>query len=249
MATEKQLQNDDEIEIDLLELLLYLLKRWKALLLALIIGAAAGVGYTQLLVDTYVSDAMLYILSETTSITSYADIQIGSALSADFAIIATSKPVVDYAIEEVEAELGITLTRDEVEEMVTVTNEDDTRILTISVESEDAQLSYVLCAALTEGTADQMATIMKSDPPTTVESAEVASEPESNHLMRNTAVGAAVVFLIFAIIFIIRFMMNDKIKTAEDVEKYVDATVLGVVPMDKAMAYQSKSKDKKKKKK
>ena len=248
MTTENQLQNEEEIEIDLLQLMLFLLKHWKALLLALILGGAAGAGITQLQVDTYVSQSMLYILSETTSITSYADIQIGSALSADFAVIATSKPVVDYAIEEVEEELGITLTRAEVREMVTVTNEDDTRILTISVENEDAELAYVLCTALTEGTADQMASIMKSDPPTTVESAEVAEEPEDNHLVRNIVIGALLVFVLFAAVFTVRFMMNDVIKTTEDVEKYLDATVLGVVPKDKALAYRDKSNNKKKKK-
>lgn len=75
-------------------------KKWWLIVICALIGAGLALGSTILLITPkYQSSAMLYILNKTTSVTSLADIQIGSALTADFEVIATSKPVIDGAIE------------------------------------------------------------------------------------------------------------------------------------------------------
>ncbi len=238
---------NEEMEIDLLELFFLLLKKWKMLLLGLIVGGVLAGGATYLKTPVYQSESMLFILSKTTSITSVADLQLGSELSADFEVIATSKPVIDTAIEKVREEHGVTLTREQVRSMITVTNKADTRCLLITGTSEDPELACTLTNALTEATAEQMANIMKSDPPTTVERAEVATEPVDNGLKKNAAMGGMIGFLIVAIIFVVPYLLNDRIRTAEDVEKYLDTGVLGVIPLDKAQEYK-KSKKKRGKK-
>ena len=248
MAAEKQ-QRDDEIEIDLVELFLYLVRHWKTILLGFIAGAVIAFGYTRVQEDTYESEAMLFVLSETTSITSVADLQIGSELSTDFVIVSTSKPVLDTVIEAVEEEMGIELTRSEVEEMYTVTNEEDTRILQFSAVTDDPELSYLICKTASEAAAAQMADIMQSDPPTTVESAEVPDEPVETSTTRTVAMGAIIGLVILAIIHIVRFLINDKIKSVEDIETYVEASVLGVIPVDKALTFSAQGKRHKKKRK
>lgn len=227
-------------EIDLLELFLLLLKKWKLLLLGLIVGGVLAGGATYLKTPVYQSESMLFILSKTTSITSVADLQLGTELSADFVVIATSKPVIDTAIEQVKEETNVTLTREDVQSMISVTNKADTRCLLITATSEDPELACSVANAVTEATASQMASIMKSDPPTTVERAEVESKPVDNGLTKNAAVGAVIGFLIVAILFVVPFLLNDKIKTVEDVERYLDTGVLGVIPLDKSQEYKLK---------
>lgn len=239
------MQGNQNEEIDLLELFMFLLKKWKLLLLGLILGGLLAGGYTYFQTPVYESQTMLFVLSKTTSITSVADLQLGTALSEDFVVIATSKPVIDTAIEEVEEEMGIVLTREDVDSMVTVTNMSDTRVLTISVISEDPELACVLANALTEATASQMASIMKSDPPTTVETAEVAQEPMDNGLKKNAAVGGLAGLLIIAVLVVIPYLLNDKIITVEDVEKYLETGVLGVIPLDKSQEYKPSKRRKK----
>lgn len=233
-------RQSETLEIDLLELFFLLLRKWKWLLLGLVAGSVLAGSITYLKTPEYKSESMLYILSKTTSITSMADLQIGSELSSDFAIIATSKPVLDTAIEEIKEELGISLTRANVQEMITVTNKEDSRCLIISAVSEDPELACVLANAITEATASQMASIMQTDPPTTVERAEVSKSPIDNGLKKNTAVGALAGFLIVAVLFIVPFILNDRIKTAEDVERYLETGVLAVVPLDKAQEYRNR---------
>lgn len=241
-------RRNEEMEIDLLELFFYLIKRWKQLLLGLIVGGLLAGGFTVLKTPVYQSESMLYILSKTTSITSVADLQLGNALSSDFVVIATSKPVLDTAIEKVEDSMGVELTRKEVLEMINVTNKDDTRVLVITGTSEDPKLACELTNAVTEATASQMADIMKSDPPTTVERAEVEDEPVDKGLKKNAGIGAIVGLLIVAILYIIPFLLNDRIKTPEDVEKYLESGVLGSIPLDKAQEFQDKKRQKKQKK-
>lgn len=234
-----------EVEISLQELVFLLLRKWKLLLVGLLIGGILAGGVTYMKTPEYESRSMIFILSKTTSITSMADVQLGSELSTDFAVIATSKPVVDAAIAKVKKDSGVTLTRDDVSEMITVTNKEDTRILEIKAVSEDAQLACDLVNAMTDATASQMAAIMKSDPPTTVERAEVAKEPVDNGLVKNGVVGAFVGFILVAILVVVPFLLNDRINTAEDVERYLEASVLGVIPNDKSQIEKKTKKSKK----
>ena len=100
-------------------------------------------------------------------------------MTADFEVIATSKPVIDGAIESLKKEEGKTFTRKEIANMLSVTNKDDTRILVITATSENPQDACIVANAVAENTATKMGEIMKSDPPTTVENAEV-TEKRSN---------------------------------------------------------------------
>ena len=63
-------------------------------------------------------------------------------------------------------------------------------------------------------------------------------------MTKNVAIGAIVGLLIVAILFTIPFLTNDKIKTPEDVEKYLEVGILGVMPVDKSQEYKSKTKKK-----
>ena len=70
---------DDEIEIDLLELLgEFRRKIWIILGTIILFGGAAGAFSAFVLTPQYKSTAMVYILSKETTLTSLADLQIGS---------------------------------------------------------------------------------------------------------------------------------------------------------------------------
>ncbi|MCD8218066.1 MAG: Wzz/FepE/Etk N-terminal domain-containing protein [Clostridiales bacterium] len=228
-------KREEPTTIDLLELLTVLLRRWKMLLLGLLVGAFLAGGYTYMQPDQYQSSSQLFILSETTSITSLADVQIGSTLSTDFLEIAMSKPILDTVIKDIEEECDVTLTREDVQDMVTVSVKDDTRILMFTATSTDAELACAVSNSIMNATASQIAAIMKSDLPTTVEEAEVETIPLDNGLSENMVKGGLVGLIIMILIFTIPFLLNDKIKSKEDVEKYLEEGVLTIIPIDKEL--------------
>ena len=77
---------------------------------------------------------------------------------------------------------------------------------------------------------DQIADIMNTDKPSVVQQAVVPDHPVSPSAAKNTAVGALLGALIAIAVIIVRYMMDDTIKTPEDVEKEFGVLPLSVIP-------------------
>ena len=76
---------DQEIEIDLVALFHELVKHWKALVASMVLLAAVFGLYSKItFVPEYEASAEMYVLTKSTSITSLADIQVGSSLTNDY---------------------------------------------------------------------------------------------------------------------------------------------------------------------
>ena len=88
------MKSTNVIEIDLLELIRVILsKLWLVILvtaLGLGIAAAATVLFMK---PIYKSTSTMYVLTKSTSITSLADIQMGTQLTQDYMVVITSRPV------------------------------------------------------------------------------------------------------------------------------------------------------------
>lgn len=114
MENRKQ-KEENEMEIDLVSLFFYLIDKWKLLFLGAVVGVVLAGALVFFQTPMYESNSTLYVLSKTTSITSMADLQVGTELTSDFSVIATSKPVIDGAIKTLKKD-NIKLTRKEMEE-------------------------------------------------------------------------------------------------------------------------------------
>lgn len=116
-------REEKEMEIDLVSLFFYLIGKWKILLLGGIIGGILAGAIVFFQTPMYESNSTLYVLSKTTSITSMADLQLGTELTSDFTVIATSKPVIDGAIDELKSKKKIKMTREEISDSGTLPEE------------------------------------------------------------------------------------------------------------------------------
>ena len=94
-------QYEDEMEIDLKELLFAFKKKLWLILLAAILGSGiAGALSALVMKPQYTSSSMLYVLSKETTLTSLADLQIGTQLTNDYRVLVSSRPVLEVVIEE-----------------------------------------------------------------------------------------------------------------------------------------------------
>lgn len=219
---------EDEIEIDLMEIAQYLLRHIKWIALSILICAVLALGYTKLLVTPqYTASSSIYVLTSTTSITSLTDLQIGESLTADFQVIAISRPVIETVVEA----LSLDATYDEMLETITVTNVSDTRILTITVENPDPQLAADISNALSIALCDRIAEIMVTERPTTVETAIAAEEPVSPSTLTNVLIGALIGAVLSVGVFVVIFLLDDTIKDASDVEKRLHLNVIANIPV------------------
>ena len=219
---------EHEIELDLQELVVAILKKWWLLFIGAMIGGLIVMGVTTfLLVPRYQSSAVLYVLGQTTSVTTFADIQIGGALAEDFLFIAQSRPTLDRTIEIIQQEEGLLYTRAQIQRMLNVSFA-GTRMIEISATSEYAREASFVANAVADAAMRRIEEVTLSDPPTMVERAEPALEPVSSRI--NVPIGAAAGMLFMAMMVVIQFLLTANIKVEEDVKKYLGLNTLVVIP-------------------
>jgi len=239
-------RDNNEIEIDLLEVFLYLKNRfWVILASGLILALISGLFTKFLIVPTYSSTSKLYILSSSTSLTSLADIQIGTSLTKDYVQLVQSPPVVKKVI----GNLGLEITYDEMVKKMVFTNPADTRILEITCKDNNPVLAKDIVNEFAEVARNHISEIMKTDAPTVAQYGEAAERPISPSLRKNVAVGGLAGVAIACAIYIILFLMDDTVKTAEDIEKYLGINTLTAIPLDEDEEGSLESKKAKKSKK
>lgn len=220
----------EEMEIDLLELFHVLLRKVWLILICLVAGAVIVGGYTRFLITPqYSASATIYILSNTTSITSVADLQLGTELTGDFAEIARTRSVVNAVIDEV----GLDESYEGLLSRLSTTNPSGTHLLKLTATDPDPQRAADIANAYAQVMASQIADIMNTDEPNIAEEAVKPSAPASPNLLKNTALGGLAGAFLACLVIFIQFMMNDTIQTEEDVRKYLDINTLAAMPLEK----------------
>ena len=233
MDREKELMNnrDDEMEIDLLELF----RAWKRkiwlIVLITFLGGSVGFAFSKLaLTPQYTSTVMMYILSKETTLTSLADLQIGSQLTQDYKVITTSRPVIEGAIDRIKEEVKKE-TQKEVSRKISIGNPTDTRILTITVTDPDPKMAKITADAVADEASEYIGDIMEMIPPKVIDYGQVATEKTSPSNSKNAMLGAMLGLVLTCGIITLQTILNDTVQTEEDVEKYLGLTVLASVPM------------------
>lgn len=223
----KELRDNDEMEIDLIQLLLALKQRiWAILVAAVICGAIAGAYTKMVMTPQYRSTAMVYILSKETTLTSLADLQIGSQLTKDYKVIVTSRPVLEDVIQQ----MNLGMNYNQLKGKITIDNPTDTRILSITVEDPDPLLAKELVDAVAQTSSEYIGDIMEMVPPKTIEQGVVATHQSSPNTRKNVMMGALIGIVLVCGLVTLEFILNDTIKTEEDVERYLGISVLASVP-------------------
>lgn len=219
--------DDDEIEIDLRELFFALKKRILILLAALAAGALLAGAYTKLMITpVYSSTSMMLVLTNETTLSSLTDLQIGSQLTEDYSMLITSRTV----LEEVIDNLGLDMSYTELESDISINNPEDTRILEITVTNSDPETAKDIVNELSEVSAEFIGDQMEVVPPKIIEEGEVPEYRTSPSLLRNVAMGAIAGFVLTAGVIVVLTIMDDTIKSEEDIERYLGLPTLAMVP-------------------
>ena len=214
-------------QINLMELCLTLLGRWRTLLLAALIGATlAGAFQTFLIHPRYRASTELYITNND-SVISLQDLQMGSALTEDYQSIITSRAVLNRVI----GELGLDVDYRKLRRLIAVSNPAGTHIIRISVTTEDFALSRDIANALMNASVERIFQIVGASAPTVIDYSEAeAVEDVTPGVAGYMARGALAGLMLVAVTVLARLYMDNTIKNDEDVEKYLQLPVLAAVP-------------------
>lgn len=221
-------QESDELEIDLLQIFRELKKKlWAIILAALLLGGAAGAFSKYVLIPQYQSTTMVYIVSKETTLTSLADLQIGTQLTQDYKIIVTSRPVLQNVIDQ----LKLPLTYKELKDKIKIDNPSNTRILSITVQYWEPRVAKEIADAVARTSSEYIGDIMEMVPPKIIEEGVVPTEKSSPSNVKNAAIGGMIGIVLICGYIILKVILNDSIQTEEDVMKYLGISVLAAVPV------------------
>ena len=153
---------EKELEVDLRELLLALKKKvWWIIAAGLLLGCIAG-AYSQIFIaPTYTSTSSMLVLSKEESLTSMADLQLGTQLASDYQVFIKSTPVMEQVIEN----LDLNMSAGGLKNSISIANPSCTRILNISVTSTNPELAKKIVDELTSVSSEYIGDKMEVIPP------------------------------------------------------------------------------------
>lgn len=240
-------RNNDEIEIDLLELCMVLLGRAWLVLAAAFFCAVCCFGVSKFVITPYYeSTTKIYILNKTdnTSVT-YSDVQMGTQLTKDYAELINSR----YVLEEVMQKLSLDVEYKELLDKVSVDTPADTRIVSITVEDTDPVQAMEIANCIREVAGNHIQNVMDIEAVNVVESANMPMEKAGPSCMKWTLIGGLLGGFLACAVILVQYLMDDTIKSSEDVEKYLGLSTLALIPVAEDAADTRKRKKKKRKKK
>lgn len=235
--------HDDEMEIDLREIFYALKKRiFMILAVGLLCGCLSCVYTKFFMTPVYTSTSSMLVLTKETTLSSLADLQMGSQLTKDYTVLTTSREVLQKVIENQELNISYKALKS----CITLDNPTDTRILNVSVTYPDAEKAKAIVDELANVASSYIGDKMEVIPPKIIEDGEIPTVQTSPSMSKNTMIGLVAGLILSAGIVVVITIMNDSIKTEDDIEKYLGISTLAVVP-DRKDYIGKKKKSKKKK--
>ena len=221
---------NEEIEINLGEIFAVLLhKIWIIILATVVCGAVAFLYSFFIITPQYESTTKVYILNKQSgSSVTYSDVQLSSTLSKDYEQLVTSR----YVIEGVISKLNLDDTYEELAARVSASNTDETRIIAITVTDPDPEQAQKIANAVRDLAAQHITQVMDIEAVNVVDNANLPDSPVSPSVPKWTLIGVAIGMIVSIAVIVIQHLLDDSIKSSEDIEKYLGISTLAVIPMN-----------------
>ena len=234
-------QNSDVFTIDLVDLFYRLLGSWKLIVcMALVFALVTGVFTIYFITPQYRATSIIYVLSQE-SILNVSSLQLGTALTSDYIKVFDMWEVHD----EVKRNLGLNYTYTQMRKKLSITNTQGTRMLDISVTSPSPAEAAAMANEYAKVASNYIRETMATDKPNIMSVALQPTNPVSPNRVRNIALGFILGVLLAAAIVTFRYLMDDKLRTAEDIRQYTGLATLAVVPVEDEEIANSDKKTKK----
>lgn len=222
-------KDEDVIEIDLQELFGLVIHWLWLIVICGIVTALAGFLICKLAVTPmYKSSTRVFILNKDNSATvSYSDLQTSSQLTKDYAQLIKGRTVLEQVIDT----CGLEETYESFYSRVAVETISDTRLIAITVTDPDPAMAQLLAKEIRVIASDHIKQVMEIQAVNLETEANLPTKPASPSVMKWTAVGGMLGAFVCIMILVIQFLLDDTIKSAEDVEKYLGLSTLAMIPI------------------
>lgn len=239
-------------QINIIDLLKLYLKRWWCLVLAIIIGGTiSGVCTKLFITPMYTSYGTLYtenstdVVSQNMTEVNLNTVMVRKELVATYAEVLSSNTF----LEQVAIHSGLGYSGDQILNMISMTDKNNTEILVISVTTEDPMHSHIIAEKIVEFAPGFVSKIVEGGSVKLLDKPVFDDAPSSPNMLRNVELGMLIGLLISLIIVFALEMMDNKVKDAEVLSEIFKYPVLGEVPYFSTGSKKDTKRKKKKSKK
>ena len=154
-------------------------------------------------------------------------------LTKDYVELIKSRTVLEAVMKD--NHLDQTYTYEQFAETVNVQTPADTRIVTITVTNHDPALAQKLADDIRKRSGELIIKTMQIDAVNTYEKANYPDRKSAPSCGRWAVVAALIGALAVSAVVIARYLLDDTIKTSDDVEKYLGLSNLALIPFDESV--------------
>ena len=222
------IQATEETEIDLRELLGLYLSRLRLIIVTMIIGGLVmGVVTYFLITPKYTASTKIYMVSASSgSAIDLTDLNIGTSLSSDYAVLMDIRPIYEDVIEE----LGLSYTYTQLQNMVDISAISNTRVIQLSVVSTDPREACDIANCMAQKALTYLPELMETSTPHIAETAIVPTKQSSPNMVKNVLIGAMLGALLSLAYLTLIYVTDDSITSSEEMEKLFGIVPLTVIP-------------------
>ena len=220
-------------EINLKELFDYFVSKWFIIAITGLVFVVVGASYTVFLKTPMYNSYTTMVLttnnenSNTNQSITQSDITLNKNLISNYRVIMKSHSILNQVINN----LDLNTSAEQLKKQVNVTTEDDTEIIRISVNSENAENARDVANEIARVFSNDVARYYSIKNVAIVDYAEAVNNPYNISLLKTTVLALLVgVVLACAVIFVM-FYFDTTIKSVEEIESKIGLPTLGVVPI------------------
>ena len=218
-------------ELNLQELLMAYLKRWKLIVLLALLGIAIAFGVTKFLITPmYQSSITLYVnnnryTDDKNNMTS-SDLSASIYLVKGYMNVAKSDPVLEKAVEK----LGKDYTVAELSGAISTEQIEETVIFTLKVTHADPERAARIATVMAEVIPVEGPKVIEGTSARLVNKAKVPTVPFLPNYTSNMLLGAICGMLLALVFATILFLKDTRIKDESDLTDMYDLPILGRIP-------------------
>ena len=225
----------NEQEIDLIELFNNIKKHTLLIIIfGLLIGGISYGVSSYVLTPKYDSNATMIVSNSTSTDSQNApqanvelgQIQANKALISTYSEIVKSRGIADKVISN----LNLDMDYEEFSEKVSIEPVNDTQIISVMVVDTIPERAQDIANETANIFKDSIGDIMKVDNVQILDGATLPEKPSSPNIKKNTAIGVVLGLILGVMISMFKELADTTIKSQDDINKYFDLPVIGIIP-------------------
>lgn len=222
---------NNELEIDMRGFYKIFKKHISLVIVCSVLCAFFGLVSSMFLISKkYSSEATIYITPKVTEqgTIDYNSIQTNSRMVNNYMEILKGETILAKVADQIGME-----SYGEVLDTLTISNPENTELITVSSETTDPELSQQIVSLVISTFTEDMMDILNLNNVTIINDAKINENPVSPSVPRYTILGLAVGLVISCGYVFITFLFDKRLRTREEAENFLGVPVLATVPLKK----------------